>query len=52
MLLKRISKSSVMLRGAVISDVAKDRGIFISIVKPRTLPIICTLVRGVVYTGC
>jgi len=52
MMLKRISKSSVMLRGAVAPDVSKDRGIIISMVKPRRLTVICTVVTGAEYIGC
>jgi hypothetical protein len=46
MMLKRISKSSVMLRGAVAPDVSKDH------VHGHAKNVICTVVTGVEYTGC
>ena len=52
MMLKRISKSSVMLRDAVAPDVSKDRGIINSMAKPRTLTVTCTAVTGAEYIGC
>jgi hypothetical protein len=51
-MLKRICKSSVMLRGDVAPDVSKDCGTFIFMVKPRTLTVICMVVLGAKYIGC